>query len=179
MGESQYHARLATRVFEDGPLAYTAWIDWLSMHPSAKRPSDLHPPGTHVLAAAVLFIERLFSNGSSSLFYCAPIMHCFLLLLMYVHNTFSWQALCHNFAQHVRHDAQAVPLAGPGARLRLSRCRPTRAAKGFISRFIDARRLRARRCGRCMRRLFAPHGHAHCSKCRFCHSGAARCSFDL
>jgi hypothetical protein len=98
MGESQYHSRLAVRIAEDGPLSYSGWIDKLSMHPSANRPSDLHPPGTHLLAAAGLFVERLFSYSSYSLYYIAPATHCILLLLMYVHAALSPRALGHNSA---------------------------------------------------------------------------------
>jgi hypothetical protein len=88
MGESQYNARLAVRVLEDGPFAYSGWVDKLSMYPSANRPSDFQPPGAHFLAAAGLLVERLFSHSDRSLFHIAPAAHCVLMLLMYARAAF-------------------------------------------------------------------------------------------
>lgn len=81
-GESQYHARLAARILEQGPLSYWGWTDGLSMHPAATRPADLQPPGAHLIAAAVLLVDSLFSRGGSSLAYLAPAAHGIFLVFM-------------------------------------------------------------------------------------------------
>ena len=78
-GESQFHSRLVVRLLEDGPFAYSGWIDKLSMHPSANRPGAAQPPGTHILAAAAASLERLFSHGNRSLLYMAPATHVLLM----------------------------------------------------------------------------------------------------
>jgi hypothetical protein len=81
-GESQYHARLAARIVEQGPLSYWGWTDELSMHPAARRPADVQPPGAHLIAAAVLLVDSLFSRGGSSLAYLAPAAHGLFLVFM-------------------------------------------------------------------------------------------------
>ena len=81
-GESQYHSRLAIRLLEDGPFAYSGWVDGLSMYPSANRPSVLQPPGSIAFAAAAVFVERLFSHSSHILVYIAPAVHAVFMLVM-------------------------------------------------------------------------------------------------
>ena len=81
-GESQFHSRLAVRLLEDGPFAYSGWIDKLSMHPSANRPGAAQPPGTHILAAAAASLERLFYHGNRSLLYMAPATHVLLMAVV-------------------------------------------------------------------------------------------------
>jgi hypothetical protein len=81
-GESQFHARLATRLLDDGPLAYGAWVDKLSMHPSGHQPGASQPPGAHALAAVALLLERLFSDSSRILVFIAPATHVIVMALM-------------------------------------------------------------------------------------------------
>jgi hypothetical protein len=157
-GESQYHLRLAARLLEDGPITYSQWIDKLSMHPSTSTPGAAQPPGTHLLAASVLAVERIFSRSSRVMFYFAPAMHCILAALMYNSPRCCLHLVSSNCFLHVLHHSETVALASSSICLSCRvRC-SARPPSALLSRI--ALTARAGACSRGIggAGIFAPDG---------------------